>query len=231
VVRLRRGSPDEEFSYGDDPRRYALRLVEEGARLLHVIDLGAALGESPSNLSIKSILEAVSVPVQVGGGVRSLRRMQELLDWGARRVLLGTKALTDPNFLEEALKRVDPKRLVVALDFREGKLRISGWKESIETDLVSLGARLRSLGLERVLVTAIERDGTFEGPDIELWRLTAEQTKLSVIGAGGIGSLEHLKIIAQRKFEGLEAVVAGRAVAEGAFTVSEAIGVLGGGRP
>ena len=230
LVRLREGRPGEEFSYDLSPGAWASSLVERGAEFLHVIDLGAAFGEEPSRKAVREILEKVSVPVQVGGGIRSGERIKELLAEGARRVIVSTRALKEESFLREAVEIAGPEGVVVALDFRDGVIRVGGWLEEFSGKPERIGEVLRSVGIERILVTAIDRDGTFSGPDIALWRRVSEAVGLSVIGAGGIGTLEDLRRTARESFPALEGVVVGRALVEGKFTLEEAVSALGAGR-
>jgi phosphoribosylformimino-5-aminoimidazole carboxamide ribotide isomerase len=227
LVRLREGKPGEEFSYDLTPVAWAERLVASGASYLHVIDLGAAFGEAASTASLRDVLSSVAVPTQVGGGIRTLDRVRELLDLGATRLIMSTKALQDHTFLCEAVGLAGPAGVVVALDFRGGKVGVQGWQEERDVHLARLGERFRALGLELLLVTAIERDGTFEGPDVGLWRTVAAQTGMRVMGAGGIGDVTHLERIAQERFPALAGVVVGRALVEGHFSLEEALEAFG----
>ncbi len=226
MIRLLRGELAEEFSYEPTPVDYAAALVQAGARYLHVIDLGAAFQEPPSTAAIRAIIARAGVPVQVGGGIRTEERLAEVLDAGADRVMLGTKALTDPGFLERAAAIAGPARLMAGLDFKGGKIAIDAWRATIDADPARLGASFRAHGLERLLVTAIDRDGTFLGPDVELWRAAARATGMRVIGAGGIGSMQDLETIKAADIAGLEGVVAGRALLEGRIDLPAALRLL-----
>ncbi|HAK93434.1 MAG TPA: 1-(5-phosphoribosyl)-5-((5-phosphoribosylamino)methylideneamino)imidazole-4-carboxamide isomerase [Planctomycetes bacterium] len=223
MIRLLRGELAREFDYEPSPVEYAAALVEAGARYLHVIDLGAAFQEPPSTAAIRAIVARAGVPVQVGGGIRSEERLKEVLDAGADRVMLGTRALADPEFLERAAAIAGPARVMPGLDFKGGKLAVDAWRTTIDADPAALGARFRAQGLERLLVTAIDRDGTFLGPDVELWRAAAAMTGMRVIGAGGIGSMQDLEKIIAADIPGLEGVVAGRALLEGRIDPAAAL--------
>jgi phosphoribosylformimino-5-aminoimidazole carboxamide ribotide isomerase len=226
LVRLREGNPGEEFSYDHSPAAWAQHLVEKGATFLHAIDLGAAFGEEPSTHSLRDVVSSVNVPIQVGGGIRSLERVRELRDLGAHRLILSTRALQDQAFLRDAVALAGPAGIVIALDFRGSRVGVKGWQEEQDVDLAALGEQFRSLGLQLLLVTAIERDGTFEGPDIALWRTVADATGMSVMGAGGIGDLDHLKRVREERFPSLAGVVVGRALVEGHFSVEDALAVV-----
>jgi phosphoribosylformimino-5-aminoimidazole carboxamide ribotide isomerase len=141
-------------------------------------------------------------------------------------LILSTRALQDQAFLCDAVALAGPEGIVVALDFRGSKVGVKGWQEEQDVDLAALGEQFRSLGLRLLLVTAIERDGTFEGPDITLWRTVAEATGMAVMGAGGIGDLGHLKRVKQERFPSLEGVVVGRALVEGHFSVEDALAAV-----
>jgi phosphoribosylformimino-5-aminoimidazole carboxamide ribotide isomerase len=226
VVRLLQGEPDKEFSYERTAVDFAGEFVDAGARYLHVIDLGAAFGTTPSTAEIRAIITRAGVPVQVGGGIRSLERLKELLDAGADRLILGTKALTDPDFLDRAVAIAGPARIMVSLDLKGEKVAIDGWRTTIDFDGAACGEAFRARGIARLLVTAIERDGTFLGPDIETWEAAGRATGLRVIGAGGIGSLRDLEKIRDARCLMLEGVVAGRALLEGKIPLRAALAIF-----
>jgi phosphoribosylformimino-5-aminoimidazole carboxamide ribotide isomerase len=231
LVRLREGKPGEEFSYEQTPRAWVEGLVAGGASFVHVIDLGAAFGEPPSLETVREVVAAAGVPAQVGGGIRTVDRVRELLEAGARRLIMSTRALEDAAFLRTAVRAAGADRIVVALDFRGGRVGIRGWQEERDVDLASLGRSLRELGLGVLLVTAIERDGTFEGPDVGLWRRVAAETGMAVVGAGGIGSLDDLRRVRAQRFTALEGVVTGRALVEGRFSLGDALAAIEGPDP
>lgn len=228
VVRLLRGEPDKQFSYERAAVDFAREFVGAGARFLHVIDLGAAFGSAPSTAEIRAIIACANVPVQVGGGIRSVERVRELVEAGADRLILGTKALTDEEFLDRAVAAAGPGRVMVSLDIKAGKLGIDGWRTTIDFDGPKLGGALRARGIPRLLVTVIERDGTFLGPDLDTWEAVGRSTGMRVVGAGGIGSLHDLEKIRGARPSVLEGVVAGRALLEGRIPLPEALAVFDG---
>lgn len=226
VVRLLRGEPDKQFSYDRAAVDFAREFVDAGARYLHVIDLGAAFGSTPSTAEIRAIITCAGVPVQVGGGIRSVERVKELLDAGADRLIVGTRALTDEEFLQHAIDAAGPARIMLSLDMKGGKLGIDGWRTTIDFDGPKLGGALRARGIPRLLVTVIERDGTFLGPDLDTWEGVGRSTGMRVIGAGGIGSLRDLEKVRDSRPGLLEGVVAGRALLEGRIPLREALAVF-----
>ena len=224
-VRLVRGARDAEIGYQGDPVETARRWAREGAEWIHAIDLGAALGETDNRESILAIAREVAVPVQAGGGLREEEPVEKLLRGGVRRVILGTRALEEPGFLERMLERHGPERIVLALDLAGDEVKVRGWEEESGLDL-SAGLRFaREKGVEHLLITAIERDGTLEGPAVPLIE-RALQSGASVVAAGGIGSLEHIRALLELRHPRLEGVVVGRALYEGRFSLAQAEAAL-----
>jgi phosphoribosylformimino-5-aminoimidazole carboxamide ribotide isomerase len=216
AVRLRRGDPAEETIYDDDPVDVAERFQEEGARRLHVIDLDAALGQGDNRDAIRDICRAVVVPVQVGGGIRSLEAVGAVFEAGASRVILGTAAAADVSFVERAVEE-HAERVVVAVDVRGGRLMIDGWREEgpeLETALRGLD----DAGTPRYLVTAIARDGTLEGPDLTLYRQVRKLTERPLIASGGVRNAEDVWAL---RDVGCEAAVTGKALYEKTLKLSQ----------
>jgi phosphoribosyl isomerase A len=209
AVRLRRGDPSEETAYADHPVEVAERFQEEGARRLHVIDLDAALGEGDNRQAIRDICRAVVVPVQVGGGIRSLRAAAAMLEDGAARAILGTAAAADVSFVGRAVEEF-AERVVVAVDVRGGRLMLDGWREE-GPELGAALSELNDAGAPRYLVTAIARDGTLEGPDLTLYRQVLKLTDRPVIASGGVRNADDVWAL---RDVGCEATVAGKALYE-----------------
>lgn len=231
AVRLTRGDYGKAKVYSDDPVELALRWCAEGAGLLHVVDLDGARDGAPRNADlISEIARQAPSPIEVGGGVRDLAAVGLLLESGVERIVVGTAAVTDPEFLDQAIEAFGPDRFVVALDSRRGKVSLSGWLEDSDTSAPELAGQLTARGVERFLVTAIEVDGTMEGPDLELLGQVAARTEVPLIASGGIGSLDDLRKITEVGAESIEGVIVGKALYEGRFTLPEAIAVLVGGR-
>lgn len=227
AVRLLQGDYARETAYDADPVDAARRWADEGAEFLHVVDLDGAKAGEPRNLeSVRRIAAAVGCPIQVGGGLRDEASVAAVLDAGAERVVIGTAALRDPDFLQ-AMVDTHAERVVVSVDARDGKVSLSGWTETSDVDVADAVADLSRRGVSRFLCTAIEVDGTMEGPAIgELSRIAAA-TEAQVIASGGVGVLADLEAIAAMSTSNIEGAIVGRALYEQRFTVPEAIEALG----
>ena len=216
AVRLHRGRAGQETVYSDDPASVAERFAEEGAPWVHVVDLDAALGDGDNRELIGAICRNTQVPVQVGGGIRDLERIGEVIGLGAKRVILGTRAALEPEFVMRAVEEYAEK-IVVAVDVRGGKVMVSGWTEegpSLEDALQALD----DAGTPRYLVTSIARDGTLEGPDLRLYQHVRKLTATPVIASGGVRTADD--VWALRDLE-LEAVVTGKALYEKTLKISQ----------
>jgi phosphoribosylformimino-5-aminoimidazole carboxamide ribotide isomerase len=216
AVRLRRGDPNEETAYADHPVEVAQLFQEQGARRLHVIDLDAALGEGDNREAVREICRSVVVPVQVGGGIRSLEAAAGVLDDGASRAILGTAAAVDVSIVERAVEEF-AERVVVAVDVRGGRLMLDGWREE-GPELEPTLAALNDAGAPRYLVTAIARDGTLEGPDLTLYRQVLKLTERPVIASGGVRNADDVWAL---RDVGCEAAVTGKALYEKTLKLSQ----------
>jgi phosphoribosylformimino-5-aminoimidazole carboxamide ribotide isomerase len=230
AVRLQQGDFDKETVYEDDPLEAARSFVEAGARWLHVVDLDGAREGEPANLrQLERITAELDVPVQYGGGLRSLKSIRLALGAGAERVVLGTAALTDPDFLDEALATWNP-RVLVAVDVREGHVSVSGWTRATQVPPEDAIGRLQRQGAQRFVYTNVDRDGMLEGPDLDELRRVSEAVRGRFIYSGGIGSLEDLRAIAGLRLVNLAGVISGKALYERRFEVREARRLLEGRR-
>jgi len=226
AVRLLQGDYAQETAYDADPADAAKRWASEGAEFLHVVDLDGAKAGLPQNLNaIERIAASVSCPIQVGGGLRNSKAVGEVLDAGAARVVIGTAALRDPDFLQAALE-AHGDQVVVSVDAREGMVALEGWTEAGEEGVVEAVAALSEKGVARFLCTAIEVDGTMEGPAIDQLQEIASATSSQIIASGGVGTLDHLRTLASSCPANVEGAIVGRALYEQKFTVSEAIEAL-----
>ena len=226
AVRLRQGDFRDETVYADDPLEAARSFVEAGAEFLHVVDLDGAREGRPAGLGhLGRMTRELKVPVQYGGGLRSLEAVEEALDAGAERVVLGIAAYTDPALLDRALERFGP-RVAVALDVRGGRASVSGWTE--QTDLVpeEVVRTMEARGVEAFVYTDVERDGMLEGPDLEEVRRIAQATRASFVYSGGVSSVEDLKSLRSLDLGNLEGVISGKALYEGRLGVQEALEAL-----
>ena len=228
VVRLATGSFDQATHYDADPVDAARRFKAGGARALHLVDLDGARSGAPVNLEqIRRIAEAVQLPVQVGGGLRSLEAVGQAFSAGAARVILGTAAYRDVDLLDEALARFGEK-VVVSVDARNGKLAAQGWTEELDLPVEQVIGRLAARGVRRFVYSSIERDGMLVGPDLEAARSAARVVRGSFVYSGGISSLEDLDALRQLREVNLAGVIVGKALYEGRFTVTEAQALLDG---
>jgi phosphoribosylformimino-5-aminoimidazole carboxamide ribotide isomerase len=226
AVRLTQGDYERETAYDADPVDAARRWAREGAEFLHVVDLDGAKAGEPRNLdAVRRIATAVDCPIQVGGGLRDTESVNAVLDAGAERVVIGTAALRDPAFLDEMLA-AHGDRVVVSVDARDGRVALEGWTEAGEEGVVEVVAALSARGVSRFLCTAIEVDGTMQGPALgELTRIAAA-TEAKVIASGGVGNLPHLESLARETPANVEGAIVGRALYERRFTAVEAIAAL-----
>ncbi len=219
-ARLYQGRFDRAQVYADDPVAVARAWAEAGARWVHVVDLDAARTGQPVNLGVvATIVRSVGAAVQYGGGVRSLDRVAELLDLGVGRVVVGTAAFTDPDFLAEACRRFGD-RIAVALDVRDGQVAVSGWESALPLGPVPAIGRLAAVGVRRLVLTDVGRDGTLKGVNLDLVREVLRVAAMPVIVGGGVGSLGDLKAL---KALGVEGVILGRALYEGRVDLGAAL--------
>ena len=226
-VRLVRGERGTETVFGEDPVEVALAWQDQGARLLHVVDLDAAFQPDHGNRpAIARIVKAVGIPVQVGGGVRSRADFDRLLETGAARVVFGTAAVENPSVVREALG-IAPQAVVVGVDVRNGKVAVRGWQEDSAQEPVELGKRWVEEGVDTFIYTDISRDGVLTGPNVAAVRRFARETKARVVASGGIGSLEDLRRLREAETDGVEAAIVGRALYERIFTLAEAMQIGG----
>lgn len=228
AVRLLQGDYARETVYDADPAEAAARWAGEGAEILHVVDLDGAKAGLPQNLdAVARIAAAVACPIQVGGGLREMAALDAVLEAGAARVVIGTAALRDPEFLAAALER-HGERVVVSVDARGGKVSLSGWTETTDRDVAEAVAELGERGVTRFLCTEIEVDGTMEGPALRELARIAAATPAQVIASGGVGELADLEALALAGALALnlEGAIVGRALYERRFTVAEGIAAL-----
>jgi phosphoribosylformimino-5-aminoimidazole carboxamide ribotide isomerase len=232
AVRLVQGDYDRETVFDADPVDAALRWIEQGARALHVVDLDGAREGRPVNLDqVRSICAVAEVPVQVGGGMRTADDVDDALEAGADRVILGTAALSDPALIE-ALAAEHGERIVVSADARSGRVAVEGWEREAAITSADLVATLAKRGVRGFVYTPVEVDGTLEGPglgDLSAVGEAAAATGAELLYSGGIGSLEHLRSLAALGMRSLGGVIVGRALYEGIFTVAEGDAALSGG--
>jgi phosphoribosylformimino-5-aminoimidazole carboxamide ribotide isomerase len=222
-VRLQQGRAEHETIYSDDPIEMALRWQGEGASWLHLVDLDSAMSNASENRQIaKLIIQALTIPVQFGGGVRNETDLDEILGGGASRVVIGTAAYRDPEFLKRAVEQ-HSDRIVVGLDARDGLLATHGWNQVEEVEALAFAKSLVQMGVQRVVYTDISRDGMLSGPNWIVTEQLARETGLKVIASGGVSSLEDLRALKALGRSGVEGVIVGKALYEGKFSLGDAI--------
>lgn len=226
-VRLMQGDPERATVYGKDPVAMARHWEEQGAEWLHLVDLDGAFTKKPVNDSIVlEIARSVSIPVEVGGGIRTLESIERYISGGVARVIIGTAALREPEMLVGACGRY-PGRIALGLDARDGRVAVEGWKESTRTDAVDLVLRFKDLELAAVIYTDIHRDGMQTGVNIEATRRLMEMTGAPVIASGGVSNLRDIEALLELARLGLLGVITGRAIYEGTLDLKEAIALAG----
>ena len=222
-VRLYQGDYRKETVYSDDPVSVALSWQEQGGPRVHLVDLdGAAQGRLVNLDLIAEIVEQLTIPVQVGGGIRSLETAESLLSSGADRVVIGTAAVEDPALVEALCRKHGSASVVVALDARDGQVAIKGWTQQSTVSAFDLARRMSDLGVSRLLYTDISRDGTMTEPNFAANEALVRESGMAVLASGGVTVLEHIRRLADT---GAEGAIVGRALYDGAFTLSEAIAV------
>ncbi len=229
AVRLEQGSYHRATVYDADPLEAARRWVSAGARALHVVDLDGARSGSPVNLDqVRRITSELDVPVQVGGGLRTIDDVHHAIRDGASRIVLGTAAYRDVDLLDAAVAELG-ERLIVSIDARGGRLALSGWTEQTEIPINEVIERLGARGVRRFIYSSIDRDGMLEGPDLDAAEHVAHAVRGTFIYSGGVSTLEHLRTLAELREVNMSGVIVGTALYEGRFTLAEGQAVLDAG--
>ncbi|UCD89243.1 MAG: 1-(5-phosphoribosyl)-5-[(5-phosphoribosylamino)methylideneamino]imidazole-4-carboxamide isomerase [Desulfobacterales bacterium] len=222
-VRLYQGRMNKETVFSDDPAAMARRWVDEGAQLIHVVDLDGAVEKRPQNLkSIKKIIDSIDVDIQVGGGVRNENIVKTLVELGIKRIIIGTEAIKNPQFVKHLCKTL-PNRIVVGIDARDGLVAIEGWTKTTRIKAVDLARRFEDCGVAAINFTDIHRDGMETGPNIEETRRLAEAVSIPVVASGGVSSIEDIKNLMPLKVFGVMGIITGRALYTGGLKLKEAI--------
>ncbi|HLJ65645.1 MAG TPA: 1-(5-phosphoribosyl)-5-[(5-phosphoribosylamino)methylideneamino]imidazole-4-carboxamide isomerase [Stellaceae bacterium] len=226
-VRLLRGEMGQATIFNDDPAAQARLFIKAGCRFLHVVDLdGAFAGTSVNGPAIERIIAACnSVPVQLGGGIRDLAAIHHWLERGVTRVILGTKALTDPAFVKSAC-RAHPGRIAIGIDARGGKVAVEGWAKMSHMTALDLALGFEDAGASAIIHTDIERDGALGGVNVEATAALARRLTTPVIASGGVASLEDLKALKAHEAEGVSGVICGRALYDGRLDLVQALALL-----
>ena len=227
-VRLLQGREDSETVFSDDPSAMAARWEGEGAELVHVIDLDGAFSKGPQNVeAVKRILDRVDIPIQLGGGIRSMETISTYLDLGVGRVILGTEAIRNPSLVEQACKAF-PNRIMVGIDARKGMVAIEGWTQTTEQKAVEMAKGIEGLGLAGIIFTDINKDGMQTGPNIEETKRMAESVSTPIIASGGVGDINDIKALARLEPLGVVGIITGRALYDGRLDLKQALEVARG---
>ncbi len=216
-VRLKQGDMAQATTFSEDPAVMARTWVDKGARRLHLVDLNGAFAGHPKNeLAIRKILKGVGseVDVQLGGGIRDLDTIERYLDAGLRYVIIGTAAVKNPGFLQDACTAFGG-HIIVGLDARDGKVATDGWSKLTRHDVVDLGKKFEDYGVEAIIYTDIGRDGMLAGINVDATVKLAQALKIPVIASGGLGSMADIEALCEVEGEGVEGVICGRAIYSG----------------
>ncbi len=220
-VRLRQGRMDEVTVYSDQPGQMAKKWESVGAELLHVVDLDGAFAGTLKNLKqIKDIVRSVKMPIEVGGGIRTMETIDSLVAAGVSRIILGTKAIDDPDFVKEAAAK-HPGRIVVGIDAKNGKVAVRGWAEVTKMDALELAKKMSKYNIADIIYTDIKRDGMLTGPNLEAVKTMAMYACVPVIASGGVSNLKDIKDLC--KIRGIKGVITGKALYDGTLSLREAI--------
>jgi len=223
-VRLFQGDFNQETVFSDDPLAMALSWQEQGGHRLHLVDLDGAVQGKPVHLDvISSIVQALDIPVQVGGGIRDMASADAWLGAGVDRVVIGTAAVRDPDMVQEVCRKHGSQRVVVSVDAKEGLVALQGWKETSSVTVLELAEQMAEIGVVRLLYTDIARDGALTGPDMGTNAKLASETGLAIQASGGVSSVEDIKGLLPT---GVEGVIVGRALYTGAVSLAEAVAAV-----
>ncbi|QEM67371.1 1-(5-phosphoribosyl)-5-[(5-phosphoribosylamino)methylideneamino]imidazole-4-carboxamide isomerase [Geobacter sp. FeAm09] len=227
-VRLEQGLMEKDTVFNDDPAAQALDWQRQGAELLHIVDLdGAFAGEPKNRAAIEAIVGAITIPAQLGGGIRDLATIEAYLALGLSRVIIGTAAQRNPDLVKEACARF-PGQIVVGIDAKNGMVAVQGWAEVTDISAADLARKFEGFGVAAIIYTDISRDGMLQGPNLEATRALAEAVAIPVIASGGVSRLEDIRNLMAIEKSGVTGVITGKAVYTGAIKLAEAIAVTKG---
>ncbi len=222
-VRLLQGRMDAETVFSDDPSAMARQWADQGAEMLHVVDLNGAIEKSPQNLpSIQRIVQSIHIPVQVGGGIRDIETIQQYFDIGIAKVVIGTEAIRNPQLVRQASKD-HPGCIVVGIDARNGRVAIEGWTQTTDIRAIDLARQFEDYGVAAINFTDIHRDGMQTGPNIEETRQLAEAVRIPIVASGGVSTLEDIRNLLPLSQSGVIGVITGKALYSGTLNLKEAI--------
>lgn len=222
-VRLEQGEMHRDTVFSDNPAEQALKWQQAGAELLHLVDLDGAFAGQPKNKgAISAILKAITIPAQLGGGIRDIPTIEAYLALGLSRVIIGTAAQRNPNLVIEACQKF-PGRIVVGIDAKNGMVAVQGWAEVTDITAVDLAKKFEDCGVSAIIYTDISRDGMMGGPNIEATKSLAEAITIPVIASGGVSSLKDIENLMAIEASGVTGAITGKAIYTGAINLTEAI--------
>lgn len=220
-VRLRQGQFHNQEVYSSSPVKVAKQWETQGASFIHLVDLDGALhGHGVNEEVIRDIASAVSVPVQVGGGIRTIKDIENKLNLGVNRVIIGTKAVENPAFIKEAISNFGADRVVIGIDAKNGMVAIEGWEKVSNYNAITLALNMKELGVKTIVYTDISKDGMLQGPNVECTKEMVDMTGLDIIASGGVSSLKDLELVNQ---VGVHGAIIGKALYENRINLEEAI--------
>jgi phosphoribosylformimino-5-aminoimidazole carboxamide ribotide isomerase len=222
VVRLKQGRLQDETIYGNDPAEVARQWEAEGAQRLHLVDLDAAIEDKPQPDVVQAIVRAVKIPLEIGGGIRVLETAMRYMEMGLDRVIFGTAAIGKPGVVQEAVRRW-PRAVAVAVDVKDGKVAVAGWKETSSVDPLELAAQVKAWGVTRLQYTDVLRDGTLIGPNVPAIERLARASGLFITAGGGIAVKDDLTKLKPLGPLGVDEVIVGKALYDKRFTLAEAV--------
>lgn len=224
-VRLLKGDFEQETVFSDHPEEMAKKWQDQGAEFLHLVDLDGALKGKPQNLeAVKKILQTVNIPVELGGGIRTMETIDEVLALGVRRVILGSVAVRNPELVKEACAKYGD-RVVVGIDAKDGIVAVDGWGVSGDVEAVTLAKEMKKAGVKTIIYTDISRDGTLAGVNVEATAKLARESGVNVVASGGVKSIDDIKALKPYEKDGIEGVIVGKSIYMGTLDVKEAITV------
>ncbi|MDB9822401.1 1-(5-phosphoribosyl)-5-[(5-phosphoribosylamino)methylideneamino]imidazole-4-carboxamide isomerase [Deltaproteobacteria bacterium] len=227
-VRLQQGQMSKETVYSDVPEEMAIKWCDDGAERLHLVDLDGAVEGRPVNGNIiKNIVNAVPIPIQLGGGIRDLQTIKSYLELGVNQIILGTVAYKDPEFVATACEKF-PGRVILGIDARDGLVAVEGWTEETDTSPIEMAKKYEPMGISAIIYTDIRRDGMGTGPNIEATKDLAEAIDVPVIASGGISGIEDVEKVLSLKEYGVTAMITGKALYEGTLNLANAVKIAKG---
>ena len=222
-MRLLKGDFAQETVFSDDPASMARKWQEQGAQFLHLVDLdGARAGRSCNLATVKAIIEAIDIPVELGGGIRTMDNIAEVLELGVRRVILGSVAVRDVDLVREACKRYG-ERIVVGIDAKDGIVAVDGWGVSGDIEVSELAVKMKAAGVKTIIYTDISRDGTLAGVNVEATARLARESGLDIVASGGVSSLQDIEQLKEREKDGIVGVIVGKSIYTGALDLPQAL--------